>query len=65
MLDNPQQAAEDKLVLKCEKWCSHYGDKLGIDIPLVEAPAILKEIGVEFVRAYPEALLEMYMETVA
>lgn len=59
MLDNPQEAAEDELVLKCEKRCSHYGDRLGIDMPLVEAPAILKEMGVEFVRTYPEALIEI------
>ncbi|KAB2767619.1 hypothetical protein [Brucella anthropi] len=63
--ETPQEVLTDEHFAECEIWCCHYADRLGLELPMVEAPEALKGLGVKFVRAYPEALLEMHMNACA
>ncbi|MDH0366585.1 hypothetical protein [Brucella anthropi] len=57
--ETPQQAVDDELFNECDEWCCHYANRLGLAMPLVEAPTALKALGIMTLNAYPEALLEI------
>lgn len=42
-----------------ERWLDHYAAKLNLKVITVDAPNVLKAHGIETIKAYPEALLEI------